>query len=105
MKLRHVTAALLALLVVGAGAAAAAPGAAPEKASADDQDASPSADAGPPSDLPGPVPDFVGEIHDTIRGFLNGSVDALGEAVSGVTPGGDEPSPAEHGGGSSGDGA
>lgn len=39
--------------------------------------------AGPPSDLPGPVPDFVGTILDTIGQFLNGVLDgALGPAVS-----------------------
>jgi len=91
MNLRHVTAALLALLVLGAGAAAATPGAAPDDAPPDDQgDAGPSADAGPPGDLPSQVPDFVGDIHDRVGGFLNGSIDSLGEAVSGVTPDGEE---------------
>lgn len=48
---------------------------------------------GPPGGLPEPVPDFVGDVHDAIRSFLDGSVDTLGEAVSGVTPGsaGDAP--------------
>ncbi|MFB6218652.1 MAG: hypothetical protein ABEH77_05650 [Halobacteriaceae archaeon] len=44
--------------------------------------------AGPPADLPAPVPDFVGGILDAVRSFLDGSVDNLGEAVSGLTPGG-----------------
>ncbi|MFB6118146.1 hypothetical protein [Halosegnis sp.] len=66
------------LLVASAGTAAAVPG-----------DTGPSADAGPPSDLPGPVPDFVGDILETINDFLSGSVDSLGKAVSGLTPGGE----------------
>ena len=77
MNRRHVTAALLAPLVLGAGAA-------PDGVPADDQ-----GDAGPPGDLPGRVPDFVGGIHDRVGGFLNGSIDSLGDAVSGVAPDGD----------------
>lgn len=46
------------------------------------------AQAGPPSDLPGPVPEFVGDVLGAIRSFLDGSIDRLGEAVSGLTPGG-----------------
>lgn len=80
--LRTAVAALVALaLLASVGAAAAAPGAA-------SSDAGPNGDAGPPGDLPGPVPDFVGDIHDAINGFLSGSIDALGETVSGLTPGG-----------------
>jgi hypothetical protein len=45
--------------------------------------------AGPPADLPGPVPDFVGDVLGTVRSFLDGSIDNLGEAVSDLTPGGD----------------
>lgn len=98
MNLRHITAALLALLVLGAGAAAATPGAAPDGVPANDQggDAGPSVDIGPPGDLPSQVPEFVGDIHEEIGGFLDGSIDSLGEAVSGVTPDGDE-QPAESG--------
>jgi len=70
-------------LVVGAGAAAAAPG----NGNAPD-DAGPDA-AGPPTDLPGPVPDFVEEIHRTVGEFLSGSVDSLGSVVSDLTPGGE----------------
>jgi len=47
--------------------------------------------AGPPTDLPGPVPDFVEEIHRTVGEFLDGSIDSLGSAVSDVTPGGEAP--------------
>jgi len=47
--------------------------------------------AGPPADLPGPVPDFVGSIHEHVRAFLDGSLDSLGGAVSetasGANPG------------------
>jgi hypothetical protein len=39
--------------------------------------------------MPGPVPDFVGEINRTIGEFLSGSVDSLGSAVSDLTPGGE----------------
>lgn len=46
------------------------------------------AQAGPPSDLPGPVPDFVGDILGSVRSFIGGSIDNLGEAVSDLTPGG-----------------
>jgi hypothetical protein len=68
-------AAVLALLV-GAGTAAAAPGSTP-------------ADAGPPDDLPDPVPDFVSELHGAISEFVSGSADRLGEALRSITPGGD----------------
>lgn len=44
--------------------------------------------AGPPSDLPGPVPDFVGDVLGSVRSFLDGSIDDLGKAVSDLTPGG-----------------
>jgi len=72
-------------LVAGAGVGAAAPG----SGNAPD-DAGPGS-AGPPTDMPGPVPDFVGEIHRTIGEFLDGSIDSLGSAVSDVTPGGEAP--------------
>lgn len=48
--------------------------------------ASPSA-GGPPSDLPGPVPDFVGDILGGVREFIGGGVDRLGSLVSSLTPG------------------
>jgi hypothetical protein len=80
---KPVVAALAGLvLLAGAGTAVATPGEA-------GSDAGPPADAGPPSDLPGPVPDFVGEVLGAVNGFLSGSIDALGEAVSGLTPGGE----------------
>ncbi|WP_096389409.1 hypothetical protein [Halopenitus persicus] len=44
--------------------------------------------AGPPADLPGAVPDFVGEIHDAIRSF-GGGEGGLGETISELTPGGE----------------
>ena len=65
----------VALLALLAGAGTAAPPTVDEA-------------AGPPTDLPGPVPEFVGELHRTIAGFFSGSVDSLGSAVSGPTPGG-----------------
>lgn len=86
MKLTRITVATIAVLalLVSAGAAAAAPGNgnAPDDAGPDQ--------AGPPTDMPGPVPDFVEEIHRTIGEFLDGSVDSLGSAVSDLTPGGEE---------------
>lgn len=84
MKLARIAVAAVAVLalLVGAGAAAAAPGSgngnAPDDAGPDQ--------AGPPTDLPGPVPDFVEEIHRTVGEFLDGSVDSLGSAVSDLTP-------------------
>ena len=44
-------------------------------------------DAGPPDDLPGPVPEFVGDVLGAVGDFLSGSLDRLGETVSGLTPG------------------
>ncbi len=46
------------------------------------------AQAGPPTDLPEPVPDFVGEILGSVRSFVDGGVERLGAVVSDVTPGG-----------------
>ncbi|CQH54671.1 uncharacterized protein HHUB_2113 [Halobacterium hubeiense] len=46
------------------------------------------AQAGPPTDLPAPVPDFVGEILGSVRSFLDGGVEKLGSTVSDLTPGG-----------------
>lgn len=43
-----------------------------------------SGEAGPPSDLPGPVPDFVEDILGTVQEFLDGSVSDLGSAVSDI---------------------
>lgn len=42
---------------------------------------------GPPSDTPGPVPEFVGDLHDEIASFDGG--EQLGEAISSLTPGED----------------
>jgi len=82
---RIVVAALAVLaLTLGAGTAAAAPDDAPSENAP--------AEAGPPGDLPGPVPDFVGDVHETIAGFLDGTVENLGKAVSGLTPGDGETS-------------
>lgn len=41
---------------------------------------------GPPTDMPGQVPDFVTEIHDLINQHIDGSLDDLGAAISDVTP-------------------
>jgi hypothetical protein len=48
--------------------------------------------AGPPSDLPGAVPDFVGGILDEIGASAGEATDGLGETISGLTPGGSETS-------------
>ncbi|MFB6269615.1 MAG: hypothetical protein ABEH83_06710 [Halobacterium sp.] len=45
------------------------------------------AQAGPPTDLPAPVPDSVGDVLGSVRSFLDGAVDDLGKAVSDLTPG------------------
>ncbi len=90
MSTKQIVLAVLAasvLLVGAAGAVAAQP-----------EDAGPSGDAGPPDDLPDPVPDFVSDIHGAISDFISGSIDSLGDVVSGLTPGGDEaPDAAENG--------
>lgn len=90
MKLTRIVVAALAVLALtlSAGAVAGAP---------DDAQAAENApgEAGPPSDLPGLVPDFVGDIHEAIGGFLDGTVENLGKAVSDLTPGdGEKPAPA-----------
>jgi hypothetical protein len=133
----------LAVLVLTAGAVAAAPGNAPGDAQAGDDSDQPGADAGvgnagaddaadnagaddaadnaspaddtdaaednapmnktngsaaddrrgPPSDMPEPVPDRVGEIHSQIDEFLNGDgTFDLGEAVSDVASSDEEQS-------------
>lgn len=66
----------------------------PERGDAAERDGA----RGPPSDLPAPVPDHVGAIHDTIRSFLSGALDgSLGEAVSGIAS--DEAPKGAHAGG------
>lgn len=76
MRRTTIVGAALAVLLLAAGTVAAAPGNAP----ADD---STEAAAGPPSELPGPVPDFVTEILDVISSFLSGDRgEAPGPAVS-----------------------
>ena len=46
--------------------------------------------AGPPTDLPAQVPDFVGNILGEIGSSAGEARDGLGEAISGMTPGGKE---------------
>jgi hypothetical protein len=76
-SLALVAAALVALTAL-TGTAAAAPGNTDQANSSDDHE------AGPPGDLPGPVPDFVEEIHAQIQAFLDRRVDDLGAAVSDI---------------------
>lgn len=69
---RHVLLAIvvgMGLLVGAAGPVTATPG------------------EGPPDELPGPVPDFVSGLLSTISSFVSGAIDALGSAVSKITPG------------------
>lgn len=98
----------MAVLVMSVGAAAAAPGNAPSgtpagddatnasEHSATNETANASAaedhgavvdERGPPTSLPSPVPDFVGNIHDAIRGFMQGAVDDLGTTISEIAGG------------------
>lgn len=113
MNLKLIAAGFLALAVVATGAAAALPGNAPVDAPMDDKtdvetadeageqhaagdrkrhtvqshaqraDGAAAGQQGPPVDLPGQVPDFVGEVHDLIRQHVDG---ILGHQVSDVTP-------------------
>jgi hypothetical protein len=77
-----VGAGLLVLITGIPAAAAATPADAPDAAG--DNHATDERSVGPSGGLPGPVPDFVSEIHSTITGFLNGEIDSLGESLSGL---------------------
>lgn len=59
-----------------------------EQAADGAQNATDAASQGPPDELPGAVPDFVGEIHSSINEFLGGGIESLGDAVSGVASSG-----------------
>ncbi|WP_430505293.1 hypothetical protein [Haloparvum sp. PAK95] len=48
------------------------------------------AQAGPPSGLPDPVPDFVSQILDTVGSSAGDAKDGLGEAIRSITPGGSD---------------
>jgi hypothetical protein len=71
----------LLLAIVGrvatAGVATAQPAASPSDVSSDER-------GGPPAELPGPVPDFVGDILDLIGQELSGALfgQGLGDALS-----------------------
>ena len=69
--------ALATVVLIGTGAAAGAVAATPGPDNS-------SGDAGPPSDLPEQVPDFVGDILNGVNDFLSGGVDDLGENVSDI---------------------
>ena len=77
-RTRPIALAVLAAGLLLAGAAGAAT-AQPDEAG----------DAGPPSDLPDPAPDFVGDVLGAVGDFVGGSIEGLGDTVSGLTPGGD----------------
>lgn len=67
-----------------AGVASAHPAGSPDNATADDRH-------GPPENLPGPVPDFVGDILNLIDQKLSGVISGqeLGDALSGLLGGGE----------------
>ena len=52
--------------------------------------------AGPQTDLPAQVPDFVGNILAEVSFAAGGESGGLGEAISGMTPGGSEAGAAEN---------
>ncbi|MDT3435746.1 hypothetical protein [Haloarcula sp. 1CSR25-25] len=52
--------------------------------------------AGPPTDLPGQVPDFVGDILAEVSSMAGGESSVLGESISGMTPDGSEAGAAEN---------
>lgn len=74
---------LLAALAVSALLAGAAGTVAAQPDNTDDN----ASDAGPPGDLPEPVPDFVGDILGSIGDFLDGVLSSVGDAVSGIAAG------------------
>ncbi|WP_144796313.1 hypothetical protein [Halorubrum depositum] len=75
--------ALATVVLIGTGAAG---GAVAATSGPDD----PAGDAGPPSDLPDQVPDFVGDVLSSVNDFLSGGVDDLGDTVSDVAGNGDD---------------
>lgn len=81
MKFRTVALVALVSLFALTGGVAAAPGWGGGNGSTDD------GTQGPPEELPGPVPDFVGDIHDAVSKFVNGTLDSLGDTVSGIAAG------------------
>lgn len=96
MKRTTILAAALAVLVAATGAAVAAPGSTAQSdvgaadAPAQAQSGADGAgDAGPPDELPGPVPDFVSDIHGLIQQFIDGTLDSLGPNVSDAAGNGD----------------
>jgi len=52
--------------------------------------------AGPPTDLPAQVPDFVSNILAEVSSMVGGESGGLGETISGMTPGGSEAGAAEN---------
>ena len=98
---RLITIAVVALLVVGGAAALGA--ASPADQATDDAadvadernddrtEATPGEDrpenaagVGPSDGLPEQVPDHVSDVHDRIESFLDGSIEGLGDALSGL---------------------
>jgi hypothetical protein len=117
MNLTQIAGVTLAVLLVATGAAAALPGNAPvdapveqadtstdaQEEADDDADTNETEEAadedrqGPPSEMPSQAPSFVSDIHDLIRGKLDGSISNLGEQISSLTPGGDAGQPGNAG--------
>lgn len=115
MNISKILAVALAVLVVGAGAAAAIPGQAADQAqddaNDDASDAGPPDDVGataddanesddenaskerrgPPADVPAQAPDHVSQIHETINTWMDGGKEgSLDDMISGIVGGGDE---------------
>ncbi|SNZ17147.1 hypothetical protein SAMN06269185_2896 [Natronoarchaeum philippinense] len=78
---------LLTLVAVTVLLASGVAGAAPAAPSPNDGPPVDVPDIGPPSDLPDVVPDFVGDIHDSVTEHVENGVDKLGERISDLTPG------------------
>lgn len=78
LTLQRTAGILLAVVLLTTSGAAALPGNAPDDAGGVEDGS-----AGPPGDLPGPVPDFVSTIHNLITQFIDGTLDgSLGSAIS-----------------------
>lgn len=67
---------LAAVVLVGVGSVGVAATDGPGAADPDVDE------VGPSDGLPEPVPEFVGDLLDTIDGFLSGAIESLGDAVS-----------------------
>jgi len=82
------TVALAVTVLVGGVAAAGAATPAGQVAATPDEANNSSAtdrgDAGPPSEMPTPVPDRVGDVHEKRDAYLGGDLEDLGAGLSGL---------------------